>query len=544
MQDINPVIHFPVDDLHCVENIMNQEEERYLYQYEDEEPGSNVSSDKDEIVDLTYCEEASCKDNGETCCSSQEEDCDSTYVSSCESDADWEEERNDGSEYSYVSKGMNSFLKSESEFLVQNCANQFEVESGEEELSTQYEDKRIIYKDELVSCVDECLEDTCSSNQQYRNDFEVNASAPKDDLFARHLNHLDRDYANNIDSYFACFVDGVNGLSSGDGSNFSSSYVESVHDSDVRNGFKVYTNPLHGEEFDVDQYITCPSVYKGALHGVINPLFEEHMEVSDLAKNKFNDDTLSYYCKRSDCSSSKYDNEYDHDIASGYDNKVFDETVIENLPIPCNVFYDEYFNVMTNPLADFKESFEDPGLVLDSDVDDICEYRSDCSFDSYPIIQKDTHFECMSGLFPQVEYEAFIFENDSMHEPLNEESFQFQSDMFKHADQYFHNELMVEDEVSYMHYESKSDDFVLPCDLLYDDNMIGETDMSGNFSLPHESSDENYVYDRGKQFFSSSVAQGHRVYIILVAVVVSIFSIKLFRRVFEVHVCGLPLLEI
>ena len=56
-------------------------------------------------------------------------------------------------------------------------------------------------------------------------------------------------------------------------------------------------------------------------------------------------------------------------------------------------------------------------------MDDICEYQSDCSFDSYPFIQKDTHFKGMSGLFPQVEYEAFIFKNDSMREPLNEESF-------------------------------------------------------------------------------------------------------------------------
>ena len=79
------------------------------------------------------------------------------------------------------------------------------------------------------------------------------------------------------------------------------------------------------------------------------------MDGSVLTENKFNDDTLSYCCKRLECSSSKYESEYDHDIASDYDNKVFDETVIENFPIPCNDFYDEYFNVMTNPLADFRE---------------------------------------------------------------------------------------------------------------------------------------------------------------------------------------------
>ena len=60
---------------------------------------------------------------------------------------------------------------------------------------------------------------------------------------------------------------------------------------------------------------------------------------------------------------------------------------------------------------------------------------------------------------------------------------------------------MVENEASfYMHYESKSDDFVLLSDLLYDDNMIGEIDRRSDFSLPHESSDKNHVYDRGKHF--------------------------------------------
>ena len=68
---------------------------------------------------------------------------------------------------------------------------------------------------------------------------------------------------------------------------------------------------------------------------------------------------------------------------------------------------------------------------------------------------------CTSDPFPLDEYDALIFENDSMHESLGEEDFQFQFDMSGHSDQSFHNEQFLENEVScYMHYESEGDDFI------------------------------------------------------------------------------------
>lgn len=135
--------------------------------------------------------------------------------------------------------------------------NQFEVENFEEELSTQYEDKEIVYKDELPSCVDECHEAACSCNQQYISDFKTNASTPidklKNDWWSSHMNHLSEDNASNIDLYSTCLIDEMDVVSSCiDDSKFSSSHSESIHDSDVRNGFKVFTNLLYGEEFDVD----------------------------------------------------------------------------------------------------------------------------------------------------------------------------------------------------------------------------------------------------------------------------------------------------
>ena len=121
----------------------------------------NVSSQ----YNLTYYEETSHEDNYEGFCSNQEEESDSTCSSSREYDANCEEERNDGSECSYASKGMIYFSKSKTKVPFQSCTSQLEVESCEEDLSTQYEDKEIIYKDKLPNCVAKCLEDICISNQ-------------------------------------------------------------------------------------------------------------------------------------------------------------------------------------------------------------------------------------------------------------------------------------------------------------------------------------------------------------------------------------------
>lgn len=105
---------------------------KFSSQYEDEEFESHVSSDEGKISDRTYYEEASCEDNDEIFYSSHEEDIESTCSASYESNANWEEERDDGSDYSYVSKGINYFSKSESEVSFQNYKNQLEVESCEE----------------------------------------------------------------------------------------------------------------------------------------------------------------------------------------------------------------------------------------------------------------------------------------------------------------------------------------------------------------------------------------------------------------------------
>lgn len=81
---------------------------------------------------------------------------------------------------------------------------------------------------------------------------------------------------------------------------------------------------------------------------------------------------------------------------------MFDKVVIEDQCAPCTKFYDEYSNVMTNPFADFKGPFENPRLVLDADIDDMCEYKFDFSCEYHLFMHKDTQFQGIYDLFPKL----------------------------------------------------------------------------------------------------------------------------------------------
>ena len=168
-------------------------------------------------------------------------------------------------------------------------------------MSTQYEDKEVVYRNRLPNCVDECLENECS-NDQYMSDPKVNVSAPiskmNNDKFGRHLNHLYEDNESNLDLYSTCFVDGVDGVSSCGDSDFSS-HAENFHGDKMGNGFKVYTNALYDEDCDDDQPIFCQDVQKGSLHGIINPLFAKHPKFSNLVEPGINDDESSYCYEKS-----------------------------------------------------------------------------------------------------------------------------------------------------------------------------------------------------------------------------------------------------
>ena len=116
------------DDLHYVENIINHEVEKHVfYSYRIEEDEIYDQSDENRCVGLSWHEEesnenesvsyvshSSDEDKDGTCHPREDEDNGIICPSSYESNATWEEESNDGSEFSYSSKGMALSSKSKS----------------------------------------------------------------------------------------------------------------------------------------------------------------------------------------------------------------------------------------------------------------------------------------------------------------------------------------------------------------------------------------------------------------------------------------------
>ena len=72
---------------------------------------------------------------------------------------------------------------------------------------------------------------------------------------------------------------------------------------------------MYDEDIDVDQPIICQNVYKGALHGIVNPLFEDHDEVLDLVSSNFDDDIVLYYSNKLDWSFSRFNSDCDEYVA-------------------------------------------------------------------------------------------------------------------------------------------------------------------------------------------------------------------------------------
>ena len=52
------------------------------------------------------------------------------------------------------------------------------------------------------------------------------------------------------------------------------------------------------------------------------------------------------------------------------------------------MFMMNFSDVKTNLFADCEESFEDYGLGSDSDMDDMCEYKFDCSSEFNTVMHK------------------------------------------------------------------------------------------------------------------------------------------------------------
>ena len=104
------------------------------------------------------------------------------------------------------------------------------------------------------------------------------------------------------------------------------------------------------------------------------------------------------------------------------------------------------------------------------------------------------------SLVSGVDYEAFVFPI-SMHESLLDFDSQFSLYNYEHANMFSHNEHEVKGNYDIcMHYENEGVNSIFPSSLFQNANMTGGIDGRDVFSLPHESVDENQVYDRGKKF--------------------------------------------
>lgn len=151
----------------------------------------------------------------------------------------------------------------------------------------------------------------------------------------------------------------------------------------------VFANPLYDEDIDVDQPILCPNVYKGALHGIVNLLFEEYMDEHGLHNSNLNDDEMSICSEKSDYSFSHDGSGLEVDIAFCVDtNELHDMDYVINKSTPCSGCSSDYFHVISNPLFGCEETLENLGLVLEIDIDKICEYKSNFSFECQPVTHK------------------------------------------------------------------------------------------------------------------------------------------------------------
>lgn len=150
--------------------------------------------------------------------------------------------------------------------------------------------------------------------------------------------------------------------------------------------------------------------------------------------------------------------------------------------------------MVNNPL------FEECEGVLPNDDYDLMSIRT-----TNEVKQSDTQGVLQNfgtcNFLNKVENESFLFLVDNMHQSYVDDGFQIDSSLHgEHAGLYFHSEHDVEVNADlYMHYENKGVDFVLPSDLIQNANLIGETNTRDISYLPHESANENQIYDRGKK---------------------------------------------
>jgi hypothetical protein len=249
-QELNSLIK----RLHYVNNDL----ERYESQCGYEEVESHLPSDDNEVIYLVYNEEESYEGDDESGFSNYSEEKDIVCSPSYESDFDWEEESNDGSEHSSEAEGMNSSSDSEKESASQFLChtNQLANEEIMSDLSSKYEDKK------MLSPVNES--DFEDSNEELLNAFTShNKYPPCSVVFRNDSQCVHNGYPKQVDKEDVtidtiCLVEEIEkeSLYSSD----FSSYAESFHEDRVDSKFQVYNNILYDDACEDEQPMVCPNV--------------------------------------------------------------------------------------------------------------------------------------------------------------------------------------------------------------------------------------------------------------------------------------------
>lgn len=156
----------------------------------------------------------------------------------------------------------------------------------------------------------------------------------------------------------------------------------------------------------------------------------------------FNVDTLSYCCLKLDCCSSSFDSDCNESVT--FSDEGYGEVYVENQLTCGSDSYDVFSHEVDDFLFDCDDTMESFGVVSKVDVDDMCEYKSNYSFDCQLVAKEKSQIQGMNEAFYQIEYEHFIFLLDSMHGSVCEYVSQFYISIHGHVDMHFHSKPTIE----------------------------------------------------------------------------------------------------
>jgi hypothetical protein len=319
--------------------------------------------------------------------------------------------------------------------------NQLANEKFENDFFSNYEDKEMLNPIEVNEFEYEDFKEGLLSISTLDSRFVACSEGFRNDSWYIRNGYPKQDNEENVIMDTICLVEEIENESSY--SFHFSSYFESLHEDEVGSDFKVYTKVLYDEGCDDEHPIFCPNDQRGSLHGIINPLFEEDLEGSGLVELHANGDTLSYCYNKSEYCSSICDVEFSNDIAfCELEDEVFDGNFFEEKPTLHSKFYDDSYEVKNN--QNFNCEYLLGGCEVISNFDDnvMYEYKSDFSFEVQPTTFEEMQSQGMSNIynsFDEVEYKAFVFPFDDVHELVSKDQLHFDVAVHEHVDVSFHS---------------------------------------------------------------------------------------------------------